>query len=55
MKDKIKGKLHEVKGNVKEKAGKVTSNPDLKSEGHAEKLRDKVQKKLGQVEQVLDK
>jgi uncharacterized protein YjbJ (UPF0337 family) len=55
MKDKIKGKFHEVKGNVKGKAGKVTNNPDLKSEGHAEKLRGKVQKKLGQVEQILEK
>jgi uncharacterized protein YjbJ (UPF0337 family) len=40
---------------VKEKAGKVTNNPDLKAEGHAEKLRGKVQKKLGQMEHVLDK
>ena len=44
-----------MKGNVKEKAGKVANNPDLKSEGHAEELRGKVQKKLGQVEQVLEK
>jgi uncharacterized protein YjbJ (UPF0337 family) len=55
MKDEIKGKFHEVKGKVKEKAGKVTNNPDLKAEGHAEKLRGKVQKKLGQMEHVLDK
>jgi uncharacterized protein YjbJ (UPF0337 family) len=55
MKDEIKGKFHEVKGSVKEKAGKVTNNPDLKAEGHTEKLRGKVQKKLGQMEHVLDK
>jgi len=54
-KDEIKGKFHEVKGNAREKAGKVTGNPDLKAEGHAEKLRGKVQKKLGQMEHVLDK
>src|ERR1039457_2501288 len=35
MKDEIKGKFHEVKGSVKEKAGKVTNNPDLKAESHA--------------------
>ena len=51
----IKGTFHEVKGKVKEKAGKVTNNPDLKAEGHAEKLGGKVQKKLGQMEHVLEK
>ena len=50
-----KASFHEVKGNVKEKAGKVTNNPDLKAEGHAEKLRGKVQKKLGQMEHALEK
>jgi uncharacterized protein YjbJ (UPF0337 family) len=55
MKDEIKGKFHEVKGSVKEKAGNATNNPDLKAESHAEKLRGKVQKKLGQMEHVLDK
>jgi uncharacterized protein YjbJ (UPF0337 family) len=55
MKDEIKGTFHEVKGSVKEKAGKVTNNPDLKAEGHAEKLTGKVQKKVGQMEHVLDK
>ena len=29
MKDEIKGKFHEVIGKVKEKAGKLTNNPDL--------------------------
>lgn len=55
MKDEIKGNFHEVEGKVKEKVGNVTNNPDLKAEGHAEKLRGKVQKKLGQMEHVLDK
>ena len=55
MKDEIKGKFHEVEGSAKEKAGKVTNNPDLKAEGHAEKLRGTVQNNLGQMEHVLDK
>ena len=37
------------------KSGKVTNNPDLKAEGHAEKLRGKFQKKLGQMEHALEK
>lgn len=54
-KDKIKGTFHEVKGKVKETAGQVINNPDLESEGHSENLAGKVQKKLGQIEDVLKK
>ena len=53
--DKAKGKFHEVKGKVKEKVGRATNNPDLESEGHAEKAGGKIQKKVGQVENVLEK
>ena len=28
-KDEVKGNFHEVRGKVKETAGKVTNNPDL--------------------------
>jgi uncharacterized protein YjbJ (UPF0337 family) len=52
--DQVQGALHEVKGEVKEKAGQVTGNPDLTSEGQAEKLAGKVQKKVGQVEKVFE-
>ena len=54
-KDQVEGKLHEVKGAVKEKAGQVTNNPDLTAEGQAEKLAGKIQKKVGQIEKVFDK
>ena len=54
-KDQIRGKLHEVKGTVKEKAGQVTNNPDLEAEGQIEKLTGKVQKKIGQIEKLFDK
>ena len=53
-KDQVEGKLHEVKGAVKEAAGQVTSDPDLSNEGQAEKLAGKIQKKIGQVEKVLE-
>ena len=29
-KDKIKGRIHEAKGKVKEEAGKAIGNPDLR-------------------------
>ncbi|MGD1073236.1 MAG: CsbD family protein [Bryobacteraceae bacterium] len=53
--DQVKGKFHEIKGDVKAKAGQVTNNPNLEAEGQAEKLTGKVQKKIGQIEKVLEK
>ena len=53
--DQIKGKLHELKGKAKEKAGQLTNNPRLRSEGQTEKLAGTIQKKIGQVEAVLEK
>jgi uncharacterized protein YjbJ (UPF0337 family) len=54
-KDEVKGKFHEVKGTVKEKVGRATNNPDLEDEGAAEKVSGKIQKKVGQVEKVIEK
>jgi uncharacterized protein YjbJ (UPF0337 family) len=54
-KDQIEGEFHEVKGKVKEAAGHAVNNPDLESEGQVENLGGKVQKKVGQVEKVLEK
>jgi len=52
-KDEVAGKIHEVKGAVKEKVGKLTNDPDLEAEGTAEKLAGIVQKKIGQVKKVF--
>jgi uncharacterized protein YjbJ (UPF0337 family) len=54
-KDQAKGKFHEAKGTVKEKVGRATNNPILETEGQDEKITGKVQKKIGQVEKVLEK
>jgi uncharacterized protein YjbJ (UPF0337 family) len=53
--DQAEGKLHEVKGKVKEKVGRATNNPNLEDEGTDEKVAGKVQKKVGQVERVFEK
>jgi uncharacterized protein YjbJ (UPF0337 family) len=53
--DQAEGKLHEVKGKVKEKVGRATNNPRLEDEGTDEKVAGKVQKKVGQVERVFEK
>jgi uncharacterized protein YjbJ (UPF0337 family) len=52
-KDDVEGKLHEMKGKVKEKVGQVTNDPNLEAEGVDEKLGGKVQQKVGQVKKVF--
>jgi uncharacterized protein YjbJ (UPF0337 family) len=54
-KDKIEGAVHDAKGGMKETIGRVTNNPDLEAEGKAEKMGGKVQKKVGDVEKVIEK
>jgi uncharacterized protein YjbJ (UPF0337 family) len=53
--DEIAGNVHEVKGKIKEEVGHVTNNPRLEGEGIGENLAGKVQKKIGQVEKVIEK
>jgi uncharacterized protein YjbJ (UPF0337 family) len=53
--DAIAGDVHEVKGKIKEQVGRVTNNPSLEGEGIGENLAGKVQKKIGQVEKVIEK
>ena len=54
-KDEIAGKVHETKGAIKERVGRATNNPDLEDEGTTEKIAGKIQKKVGQVEKVIEK
>jgi uncharacterized protein YjbJ (UPF0337 family) len=53
-KDQINGKFNEVKGNLKQKAGQATNNPDLAVEGQNEKAAGKVQQKVGQIKKVFN-
>ena len=53
-KDQAQGKLHEVKGDIKQKAGRATRNPNLEAEGQDEKFAGKVQKKIGQIKKVFE-
>jgi uncharacterized protein YjbJ (UPF0337 family) len=54
-KNEIDGKVHEVKGAIKQKLGKITDNPKLEAEGTAEKVTGQLQHKLGQVQKVVEK
>jgi uncharacterized protein YjbJ (UPF0337 family) len=53
--DKTTGKLHEVKGTIKQTIGELTNNPDLETEGRAEKDAGKVQNWVGKVEKAVGK
>jgi uncharacterized protein YjbJ (UPF0337 family) len=54
-KDEIAGKVHEVKGDIRDKVGKQTNDADLEAQGTGEKIAGKVQIKIGQVEKVVEK
>jgi uncharacterized protein YjbJ (UPF0337 family) len=54
-KDKLEGATRELKGALKEKAGHLTNNPDLQNEGTGEKIGGKIQKKVGDLEKVIEK
>jgi uncharacterized protein YjbJ (UPF0337 family) len=53
--NEIAGKVHEVKGKIKEKVGELTNDSDLEGEGIGEKIAGKIQKKIGQAERALGK
>jgi uncharacterized protein YjbJ (UPF0337 family) len=55
IENRIAGKVHEVKGTIKEKLGQATNNPDLETNGIGEKIAGKVQNKIGQVQRVIEK
>jgi uncharacterized protein YjbJ (UPF0337 family) len=51
--DRTEGKIHEVKGKIKEEVGKATNDPDLEVDGNVEKNAGKVQGWVGRVEKVV--
>jgi len=53
--DEVEGKVHQVKGAIKEQVGKITNNPNLHDEGTVEKIDGKVEEKIGQVKRVFEK
>ena len=54
-KDQVEGKLHGVKGTLKEIAGKLSDDRELEGEGTGEKIAGKIQEKIGQIKRVLEK
>lgn len=52
-KDRIQGSAEQVKGKVKEIAGKVTGDTKLESEGKADKAAGKIQNTVGGVKDAI--
>jgi len=47
--------MHQVKGKIKEIAGKVIMDPDLEAEGKDENSAGKAQEKIGEIKKVVGK
>ncbi len=53
--DTATGKLHEIKGAIRQKAGELTGNQDLEVDGQAEKIAGKVLNFVGKIEKAVGK
>jgi uncharacterized protein YjbJ (UPF0337 family) len=51
--DTATGKLHEVKGAIRQKAGELIGNQDLEADGQAEKIAGKALNVIGKVEKAF--
>jgi uncharacterized protein YjbJ (UPF0337 family) len=51
----VAGKMHEVKGKVKETVGRATNNPNLEGQGLGEKVAGTVQNKVGHIQKAIEK
>ncbi len=47
IRDKVEGAFHEIKGKIKEVAGKLANNRNLEDEGSNEKIDGQIQEKTG--------
>lgn len=53
--DKVEGKLHKLKGEIKETTGEVTMDHELEAKGIVEKREGEAQEKVGQIKKVFGK
>ena len=53
--DKIKGKWHQLKGEIKRKWGQVTDDDLTEAEGNMEKLIGKIQERSGERREAIEK
>ena len=55
IRDRLEGKMHQVKGKIKEAVGKGIRNRNLEFDAKAETLKGKFQEKIGWLKQFLKK
>jgi uncharacterized protein YjbJ (UPF0337 family) len=53
--DKAEGTAKDLKGKVKEGAGRAVGNEHLQAEGRADQIEGKTQKKVGDIKKVFDR
>jgi uncharacterized protein YjbJ (UPF0337 family) len=53
--DERKGKMREIKGDVKERLGGATKDRSTQAEGFVERQAGKLQKNIGKTERELDR
>ena len=51
--DKTEGKIHEVKGAVRQAVGQLTDDPKMEADGKTEKTLGKIQNLVGKGEKVI--
>ena len=52
-KNNAQGKMHQVKGKIKETIGKIVGNPDLEADGKKEKSHGEVQEKISRLKKSV--
>jgi len=53
--DKLKGKWHQLKGEIKRKWAKVTDDDLMEAEGNMEKVVGKIQERTGERREAIEK
>jgi uncharacterized protein YjbJ (UPF0337 family) len=53
--DKLKGRWHQLKGEIKRKWGKVTDDDLMEAEGNMEKLVGRIQQRSGERREAIEK
>jgi uncharacterized protein YjbJ (UPF0337 family) len=53
--DKAEGTAKDLKGKIKEGAGKLVGNERLQAEGQVDQAEGKAQKKVGDIKKVFDR
>ncbi len=54
-KNSAEGRIHQVRGKIKETIGKVVNNHELEIKGKVENAKGKIQEKVGEIEKIIKK